>query len=422
MKQPPIFIVGPPRSGTTLLAAMIASHSSIACGPETHFFSRLSDSALGAAVGDRQWPHRATELLRDLKLAGQSVLHIYGLGAHDVRQYLRRREPSASAMLEALTSVHASALGKERWAEKTPNHILHVTRIRREYPAARIIRILRDPRDVALSASQKLPWTSTALLANCDIWNKWTTATNTFFLGDELSMTVYFEDFIAYPEHELRRITLFCGEAFEEAMLDPGQAARLLSTPGEPWKQQVAAPLDKSRAFAWKRSLDPALARAATILCYPGIERFGYPHAVERPQDVPALPFDARVIELNHSILLKATQEGLRFTLSERPSTASSLVVLRRPRSFTKRDALATAGLLRALLKRRIEGRPTLYIDAKPNRPAGRLDRLFWPLVRLLATEIQLRDLKGRLAPTDPTLRPGGKLASSDASRHTFRN
>lgn len=422
MQQPPIFIVGPPRSGTTLLAAMIASHSSIACGPETHFFSRLSDSALGEAIGDPDWPRKATKMLASLDAAGQTVIDCYESSLHAIESYLGKCNPSVAAMLESLTWEHARKMGKARWAEKTPNHLLEVRRIRREYPAGRIVRIVRDPRDVAVSASNTLPTSSNSFLANCQAWNRRLEATQRFFQVDDHAITILYEDLLADPVPELARLATFLQEEFEEGMLDTRRAIRSMVTPGEPWKRNAASPLDKSRAFAWKRSLGPELARAATVLCYPGIERFGYPNALERPQNVPALPFDARTIELNHSILLEATEEGLRFTLSERPSTASSLVVLRRPRSFTKRDLLAAAGLLRALLKRRIEGRPSFFVAETPERPAGRLDRLLWPLVRLLATEIQLRDLKSRLAPNDPTLRPGDGIASSDASRHTLRN
>jgi hypothetical protein len=54
-------------------------------------------------------------------------------------------------MLESLAATSASAAGKARWVEKTPNHLLYLEEIRRYYPSAFILRIVRDPRDVALS-------------------------------------------------------------------------------------------------------------------------------------------------------------------------------------------------------------------------------------------------------------------------------
>ena len=56
MTNKPIFIVGAPRSGTTLLSAILGSHSRIACGPETQFFSKLNLPALSSAAEDSYWP------------------------------------------------------------------------------------------------------------------------------------------------------------------------------------------------------------------------------------------------------------------------------------------------------------------------------------------------------------------------------
>ena len=114
MTVAPIFVVGAPRSGTTLLASMLAGHSRIACGPETQFFNKLSPAQLEAAVADRAWPERAVQLVGSLTLAGQAVVTLFGHTGRDVRAFLASREPSAGALRESLTELYAHNRGKAR--------------------------------------------------------------------------------------------------------------------------------------------------------------------------------------------------------------------------------------------------------------------------------------------------------------------
>src|SRR5690606_7190047 len=88
MRDEPIVIVGAPRSGTTLLAAILASHSRICCGQETHFFSKLGSSAVEEALNDPEWPRQATVLLASLDLSGQAVHELYGVTREEISDYL----------------------------------------------------------------------------------------------------------------------------------------------------------------------------------------------------------------------------------------------------------------------------------------------------------------------------------------------
>src|SRR6185295_11687317 len=58
---------------------------------------------------------------------------------------------SAEDFLERFMANYAKRLGKPRWAEKTPANVAHVARILRHWPRARILHIVRDPRDIYAS-------------------------------------------------------------------------------------------------------------------------------------------------------------------------------------------------------------------------------------------------------------------------------
>ena len=150
----PVFVVGIPRSGTTLLAAMLAAHSRLSCGPETRFFRFLDKTHPHELF--KSWPDNAVNFLLNITLI-KSVPEHYGLTKDQLDSYLTKREPSIPVILSSLTEQYMQRAGKNRWVEKSPEHILFVDDIRRYFPHSLIIRILRDPRDTVLSM-MKTPW------------------------------------------------------------------------------------------------------------------------------------------------------------------------------------------------------------------------------------------------------------------------
>lgn len=312
----PIFIVGPPRSGTTLLAAMLANHSRIACGPETHFFSKLSLKELQAAVSDREWPKKAVNQLASLHLSGQLVHQLFGLPLTELDQYLQHRSPNIQSMLEALVQAHAQSLGKPRWAEKTPNHLLYIDLIRQLFPDASVIRIIRDPRDVALSL-RKLPWASQSILANAYLWQSWIDQSQSFFLADNNTLTLRYEDLISDPKEIMCQVCRFIGEKFEEEMVDTTRAARTVTSPGEPWKSQVFQEIDLSRRYVWRKELPYKLETPINLICFEGLNQFDY-EATQKPQKTIRLRiFNRRMIEKNESLILRASKHNLRILFFE---------------------------------------------------------------------------------------------------------
>ncbi len=392
MTDAPIFVVGAPRSGTTLLASMLAGHSRIACGPETQFFNKVSSEQLGAAIADRAWPERAVQLVSSLTLAGQAVVTLFGHTEEEVRAFLAVREPSAGALLESLTELYAHKRGKVRWAEKTPNHLLHLSTLRRLYPHAPIVRIVRDPRDSALSMRQ-LPWASRSALANAHLWAAWFGASQPFFEEDALTLTVRYEDLVGEPERVLNMVCNFIGETFEPGMLEFTRTARGVSSPNETWKAGNARTLDTGRTGRWQQE-DPALQRALTYTCREGLEAFGYPCAETPEATVRAHPLGLRAAEAHEGALLRAAAQGTHFGEAERPEADADLVLLptNGPRKTLLRTLRAEAALLAG---RRARGLHTYYLRPGPGR-AGWRGHLSLALCRVLAKPYPPQPRPGR--------------------------
>lgn len=287
MKKP-VFIVGVPRSGTTLLAAMLSAHSQMICGPETHFFRRLSETDPQKLCDRQTWPEPATSFISSIKHSGFSgheskyLLEKYRLEPAQIKDYLRQKEPSISNILAAVTEQYMRKMGKHRWIEKTPDHIMYPPLIRRYFPESPILRIVRDPRDVALSLT-KVPWGARSFPEALFYWQRLHTASETFFTEDKLSYTVRFEDLLTSPQQELQHLCQFIDEEFEAVMLDTSHTGKQINSRNVPWKARASHPPDKGRIFVWREALtkdenqlaEALLGNHLTALGYPLEETFG---------------------------------------------------------------------------------------------------------------------------------------------------
>lgn len=303
----PIFIVGAPRSGTTLLAAVLGAHSRLSCGPETYFFMQLPSmkkllfyrlfrflprAKAQLLCARRSWPDAAVDFLFSIHNSGKPVPTNYGFSKEDIFQYLRRCPPSIPAILASLTEQFMHNRGKERWVEKTPGHLIRVREIRRHFPNAPIVRIVRDPRDVALSI-RNVPWGPNSFLGALIFWLKYDEVSYPFFENDPRCHTIRYEDLIYSPEGEIEKVCRFINAPFEEAMLDTTRSYADVNRVNEPWKEKVQRPFDKSRVRVWEKKLEPQDNQLAESFLGGRLRYYGYPVANHFPDYNSVLPLNA---------------------------------------------------------------------------------------------------------------------------------
>lgn len=171
-RSPYVFVVGCPRSGTTLLQRMLDHHPLLAVANDTHFIPRAIDPEGGDVP--------LTPGIVDRVLAYHRFPRL-GLPEHAVRRAAAGSGSYAdfvSALYEMLASRRSKALG----GEKTPDYVRHLPLLNRLFPWTRFLHIVRDGRDVALSA---LEWASPTKgpgrfalwrddpVAVCALWWRW---------------------------------------------------------------------------------------------------------------------------------------------------------------------------------------------------------------------------------------------------------
>jgi hypothetical protein len=258
---------------------MLGAHPAMSCGTETDFFHFLAQADVGVLLATERWPEAAVDFLFSMVQAAQKrpVPENYGLSRSEVTAYLSRQRPSVAAILEAVTTPTMAAKGAHRWVEKTPRHILHLEAIRRAFPSAPIVRILRDPRDVALS-TMKTPWQWAArdLPGALLMWRFCNAEGESFLAADRNTHTLRYETLLREPETTLADVCRFLGEPYSEAMLDTAASYSAVNSIGERWKEKVGGPLDPSRAGVWERELSAEEQRTADVLVGDLIRRHGY--------------------------------------------------------------------------------------------------------------------------------------------------
>ena len=136
-----LFLVGSPRSGTTLLQTILTSQSELFTLKETHFFRHL-----------HRW--RPVRWLDHLHLDGARVDAAFRFitennaleGSYDWAGV--RRLADACRLFDHLMTNETGLRDRRGWLEKTPEHMFFIDEIRRYLPNARFVHILRDGPDV----------------------------------------------------------------------------------------------------------------------------------------------------------------------------------------------------------------------------------------------------------------------------------
>jgi hypothetical protein len=271
----PVFVVGMPRSGTTLLSTILASHSDLAITPETHFLRQVQAYRRDPQPGS--WDRLVSRLLSSVELRDFALPDQV---ARCLEERLRALEPSNPfEALGHLGRAFADQSGKPRWGEKTPAHLEAVPELATAFAGAHFICLVRDPRDVALSL-YRMPWKLGAdPIATFLRWRQYIRLA--WHYQQELSSRftlLRYEDLLSSSDEVVRALCAKLGLGFEEAMLRVEEAKPSTFNPArEPWKADCTSALDPSKAGAWRTAMPPVDKATAELLLAPEMRVLGYP-------------------------------------------------------------------------------------------------------------------------------------------------
>jgi hypothetical protein len=235
-----VFIVGCPRSGTTMVQQALNRHSQIVIPPETKFFF----SFLGQAH-QRQLRH-IDRLEADLGItlprparrvwAPDEARAFYRVMA---RQYVER--------------LHKN--GVVWFGDKSPEHTGHLPRIQQLFPEAKILILYRDGRDVAASL-RKMPWMSPDLYVCFLVWlYYYRVVQDARRAGGPGLCYARYEDIVAHPGKEFARILGFLGLPYEPAVAEGCGNREGIPEREVAWKGRALERITPERVGVFRREL-----------------------------------------------------------------------------------------------------------------------------------------------------------------------
>ena len=261
----PILLVGAPRSGTSLLRAMLSRHPRIALCDESYFHYWIASR--GRLFGDlAEAANRERAVDRYLELRRIQRL---GLDLPALRRHLIERSTGEASLFLELMKFCAAAVGKVRFGDKTPHHALVARELLQWFPRARLVHLVRDPRDVVESL-RRMPWSSGSLVADARLWRD--CVDGVARCDRNAVLEIRFEDLVERPEAELRRVCEFVGEPFDAAMVAPGPPARS----DRWWFDRALGPLEPERVGRWRAGLSHGEVALVEWIAGERLARHGY--------------------------------------------------------------------------------------------------------------------------------------------------
>ncbi|HEY4589467.1 MAG TPA: sulfotransferase [Thermoanaerobaculia bacterium] len=274
-RQAPMpFIVGAPRSGTTMLRLMLDAHPELAIPPETGFLQIVPElRGWGDALRERFFQAVTTFP------ANAPAWEDFQIPAEEFRARLAGIRPfHAADGVRLFYRMYAARFGKPRWGDKTPLYSRHLLDIRKLLPEARFIHLVRDGRDVAVSLRERWFSPGRDIAVQAAFWRDHVAAARDQGRACPHFLEVRFEDLVRDPETMLGRICDFAGlELRPEMLFYPQRAARRLEEHGarhtadgevlvsleERLRQQAHThrPPDPAKIGVWRRELSAEEAR-----------------------------------------------------------------------------------------------------------------------------------------------------------------
>lgn len=290
--NPFVFIVGCARSGTTLLQRVVNAHPQIAVTDESRWIVRCFDHGRGLSPEGLVGPEFVSQLLEEPKFAPA-----WRISREELQSLLEELQPVPyERFVAGIFNLYGRALGKALVGNKTPAFVRALDTLHRLWPQTRIVHLIRDGRDVAMSM---MAWPKVQQRkvkpAILKTWEEDPISTIALWwefsvrrgreegasLGRAQYYEIRYESLVNDPVNEVSALCVFLGLPYDDVMLryhedrvraKPSRDAKhawLPITPGlRDWKAQMAV-----------EDVERFEAAAGELL-----EQLGYSRAVRRHQ------------------------------------------------------------------------------------------------------------------------------------------
>jgi hypothetical protein len=261
-----VFVVGCPRSGTTLVRLILDANPALAIPVESHFLLGLRPrpwrarrdpvGAIGSHFSVRRWDVDAGELEALVRSSGETTF---------------------AGVAGAYFAAYAALHGKTRWGDKTPGYVAHLDTILGMFPGAQIVHVLRDGRASARSMSEQ-PWGPPTAISGGHWWRRKVERGREF--GRRAAVDSYvelrMEDLTADPEGATRTLCDQLDLTYDPAMLQYHErATERVRIAGTSLHRHLVSPVTPGLRD-WSEGLTPAQRSMLTAACGKPLVELGY--------------------------------------------------------------------------------------------------------------------------------------------------
>ena len=266
MSLQPFFIIGNPRSGTTLLRLILNAHQGLMVPPECGFAVWLFENY-------KYWSYESlerkiNEFVNDL--VGTRKFETWNIPEKIIKSFIRRQKPcDYSKLINCIYQLYGICNDIEYsiWGDKNNFYLNHIMTIKLIFPKLKIIYIVRDGRDVACSYREinrlkldniyapKLPYKIEKIAIEW-VRNNMVILESLESLEEESNLCVRYEDLVEKTEDVLEIICTFLGVRYNDYMLDFYKNDK----GNEPvdflkWKNNITNPIAKYSVGRYKKEL-----------------------------------------------------------------------------------------------------------------------------------------------------------------------
>lgn len=242
-----IFVVGPPRSGTTLVMSILASHPRIASlQEETYFFLRWNYTQF-------RLPDIPDSQMKEFISSARSYVDLFDR----IARFIKDRQE------------------KDLFLEKTPEHAIVLDLLLDKYPRSQFVAIVRDPRDGYLSARRNPELDNWTIENYCEDWRQCTENVLTNSQSPRVEFFRY-EDLCTDPNSVSHKMMSHVGLNLYSNQLNPHQYGAETSLSGRKGHERLSRRISDDTVGGWMDEISQSDLRKIESICADEMYEMGY--------------------------------------------------------------------------------------------------------------------------------------------------